>query len=68
MKSFDGDSGAESGNYFCNNVHCVLHVQPGDPGVHGSGNWAIFADGITVGRGLFRDVYLCDRCGRREIE
>ena len=49
---------------FCSNPDCVLHVRPGDPGVVGSGNWAEFADGTLIGRGIYYGVYLCDDCAR----
>jgi hypothetical protein len=52
---------------FCINPNCELCVQPGDPRVRGSGNWAVLGNGLTVGRGLYGGVYLCDWCGRRSM-
>jgi len=49
---------------FCSNPDCRLHVHAGNPGVIGVGNWAQFADGTVVGRGIYYGVYLCDPCGR----
>jgi hypothetical protein len=57
----------ETGNPFCNNPLCDLHVRAGDPGVCGFGNWAVLENGLTVGRGLYGGVFLCDRCGQRTL-
>jgi hypothetical protein len=58
----------EGGFYFCSNHSCEmgLHVRAGDPGVHGDGNWAE-TGGITVGRLIVSNVYLCDSCARALI-
>ena len=58
------DAGAGSAAYFCANPDCVLHIQPGDPGVHGRGEWAVRADGIRTSRSLYGGRMLCDLCGR----
>lgn len=47
---------------FCANTGCDLHVRPGDPNVHGSGNWAQFEDGTVIGRRRIESTMLCDRC------
>jgi hypothetical protein len=59
--------GVEFGHSFCGNPECVLHVRVGDPGVTGSGHWAVLSSGITLGRGLYDGRYLCDRCGRERL-
>lgn len=68
MESIPTPDVPESGNVFCNNPACDLHVRAGDPGVRGFGNWAVLASGLTIGRGLYHGVYLCDRCGRNGLK
>jgi len=51
---------------FCANAQCPLHVQVGDPGVSGFGNWAQI-DGVLVGRGRYGGRMLCDHCGRASV-
>ena len=55
----------EYDSIFCANTGCVLHVRPGDPNVHGSGNWAQFEDGTIIGRRRVESTMLCDRCAAR---
>jgi hypothetical protein len=55
----------EYDSIFCANTGCVLHVRPGDPNVHGSGNWAQFEDGTIIGRRRVESIMLCDRCAGR---
>jgi hypothetical protein len=50
---------------FCENIGCVLHVQPGDMNIEGNGNWAETPDGIITGRQQVQTVMLCDRCAAR---
>jgi hypothetical protein len=68
MESIPTPDVPESGNLFCNNPTCDLHVRAGDSNVRGFGNWAVLANGLTVGRGLYDGVFLCDRCGRRGLK
>ena len=51
---------------FCANPACALHVQVGEPGVEGTGNWAD-VDGVLVGRGRYGGQMLCDLCGRASL-
>ena len=54
-----------SGEYFCGNPVCALHVRAGDPGVRGSGEWATLGNGITVTRSVCSDgTMICDLCRR----
>lgn len=55
----------EHDSFFCANIGCNLHVRPGDPNVHGSGNWARFEDGTLLGRRRVDSTMLCDRCANR---
>jgi hypothetical protein len=55
----------EYDSIFCANTGCVLHVRPGDPNVHGSGNWAQFEDGTIIGRRRVESTMLCDQCAGR---
>jgi hypothetical protein len=55
------------GRYFCANPACDLHVECGDVGVEGGGNWAVIDGHIWVGRGRYGDQVYCDLCGRRRI-
>jgi hypothetical protein len=59
--------GFESSYPFCANPDCELHVQAGDEGVNGSGNWAAMPDGRIIGRGIYYGVFLCDLCGKNLI-
>jgi hypothetical protein len=51
---------------FCENPACRLHVQVGEAGVEGAGNWAE-VDGFLVGRGRYGGQMLCDLCGRATV-
>jgi hypothetical protein len=51
---------------FCANAACPLHVQSGEPGVSGFGNWAE-VNGILIGRGRYGARMLCDPCGRATV-
>lgn len=59
--------GLEQGYPFCSNADCLLHVRVGDPGVEGTGNWAVLPDGALIGRGVYDGVFLCDRCGHELV-
>ncbi len=61
------DARAGSMGFFCENPACVLHVRPGDPGVRGSGDWAVRPDGIRTSRSLYGGRMLCDLCGRARV-
>lgn len=61
------DAKAGSTGFFCENPACVLHVRPGDPGVRGSGDWAVRPDGIRTSRSLYGGRMLCDLCGRARV-
>lgn len=61
MDYFDG------GQPFCGNPYYGQHVRAGDPGVRGSGNWAILPNGVVIRRGIYEGQYLCDVCGRERI-
>jgi hypothetical protein len=52
------------GDWFCSNEDCVLHVRIGDPGVRGSGEWAVRPDGIVTSRQVVHGRMLCDVCGQ----
>jgi hypothetical protein len=54
-----------SGEFFCANAHCRLHVRVGDADVHGSGHWAELAEGIIVSHSLHQGSFWCDLCLRR---
>jgi hypothetical protein len=54
----------ESTGYFCANPACVLHVRRTDPGVRGSGEWAVRPDGMRTSRSVYGARVLCDLCGR----
>jgi len=56
--------GGVRGAWFCSNEDCVLHVRIGDPGVHGSGEWAVRPDGIVTSRQVVQGRMLCDVCGQ----
>jgi hypothetical protein len=58
---------AEFDAIFCANPGCILHVRPGDPQVHGSGNWAQLSDGTIIGRRRVELTMLCDRCAARAM-
>ena len=58
------DDASETREFFCANPDCVLHVCRADPGVHGSGEWAVRPDGIRTSRSLYGQRMLCDLCGR----
>lgn len=58
-------SGGEP-DWFCANPACELHVRPGDPGVHGAGEWAVRADGVVTSRRPYGGRWLCDLCCRRQ--
>ena len=51
------EAGAESvvvsDELFCSNPECVLHVRAGDPGVCGTGEWALRSDGVLTSRGIY---------------
>ncbi len=53
---------------FCSVPSCILHVHPGMDGVIGCGNWAKFANGLTIGRCLKNGAMMCDFCARGETE
>lgn len=46
---------------FCSRPECRLHLEPGDDGVIGEGNWAEL-DGIVFGRQLIDGRMVCDFC------
>ncbi len=51
------------GEYFCATENCLLHVRAGDPGVHGSGEWARLGNALIVSRSLRDDgALICDLC------
>lgn len=58
------DEQSSKGDLFCSNPKCELHRHSGAPGVIGTGNWALLADGRIIGRGIYGNVVLCDVCGR----
>ena len=68
MYESDPLTDAGDGEPFCMNPECVLHVRRGDPGVHGSGEWAVRPDGIRTSRARYGGVMLCDLCGRAWIQ
>ena len=51
-----------AGGWFCDNERCVLHVRAGDPGVRGSGEWAVRPDGVVTSRRLAGGRIVCDVC------
>lgn len=53
-----------SSEYFCSNSGCLFHVRVGDPRVHGFGDWATLADGVTVSHRWLDGELLCDLCSR----
>jgi hypothetical protein len=53
---------SEYDSVFCAVEECDLHVRPEDPQVRGWGNWAVFANGLIIGRRRIEDRILCDRC------
>lgn len=57
----------ESGEYFCANPACVLHLSQEAPGVRGRGEWAVRPDGIRTSRSRYGGRMLCDLCGRAWI-
>ena len=66
MTGLGGESWAEAvrGEWFCSNEKCGLHVRREDPGVCGSGEWAVRSDGIVTSRAMYAGRMLCDVCGR----
>jgi len=58
---------AEDDSVFCAEPDCDLHVRPGDPYVHGWGNWAQFSNGLIIGRRKIEGRLLCDRCAARVL-
>jgi hypothetical protein len=53
----------EADTMFCSNQQCALHVRPGMPGIRESGNWALLANGLWIGRGIYNGRMRCDACG-----
>lgn len=52
----------DNADYFCDNPACVLHVQPGSPGVTGTGEWALLPNGCMYARMWVNDRFLCHVC------